>query len=423
MAFLIHRIAFVSDHEPVTPNYVRQDILRLLYGIMLEARHEAVRVNYFIHSHPRRLFSEALHRKKFDGVIFALMGFGAETRKQLKGLARRMPCVACMVRPPVQGIPYIGTDTRSGYRDQINRLMGHGLSTFGYIGSFYGKHSIDRFLTVRDRLRDKGVRLEQQWVPGFSVETGKPRLLDPRMRAFIKDLPGNNPRIVRILAANADRVIGAFLENDSFPDAVLCEYDYFAEHLYLAAAGRGIAIPGKFALTGFGNERYPFPPHGETFLSTMHEDFTEIGRFFAQAVIHSTPRMNDRPDILLDPVQIPGLSEYKGKVDPAVADTVRFSQAVQSVLAEEPDIEDPAGVLAIKTHLSKRYFLQRFKQIYQETFRDFMNDRRLEQASFMLRNSSEPIIRIALRCGFNNIQPFNRLFRLKYRTTPTQYRG
>jgi AraC-like DNA-binding protein len=204
---------------------------------------------------------------------------------------------------------------------------------------------------------------------------------------------------------------------------VLCEYDYFAEHLYQAATGRGIAIPGKMALAGFGNERYPFPPHGETFLSTIHEDFAEIGRLCAQAVINSGPRINNRPDILLSPVQIPGLSEFKGEVDPGVADTVQFSQAVQSVIAEEPDADDLAGTLAIKTRLSKRYFLQRFKQIYQQTFRDFMNDRRLDRASSMLRNSSEPVIRIAMRCGFNNIQPFNRLFRLKFKTTPTEYRG
>jgi hypothetical protein len=40
------RIAFVSDLQPVTPNFVRQDVLRLLNGIMLEARHEAVRIHY-----------------------------------------------------------------------------------------------------------------------------------------------------------------------------------------------------------------------------------------------------------------------------------------------------------------------------------------------------------------------------------------
>ena len=418
------RIAFVSDHEPVTTNFVRQDVLRLLYGIMLEARREAVRIKYFIHSHPLRLFMGALGRKKFDGAIFALKGFGPEARRQMAGLGKRMPCVACMVKPPVQGIPYIGTDVRSGYQEQIDRLMGHGMATFGYIGSFYGKHSIDRFLIVRDRLRSKGVVMQQRWTPGFSVETGHPKILDPRMRTLIGDVPGDKQRTIRIMADNADRVIDAFLRNAAFPDAVLCEYDYFAEHLYLAAFGRGITIPGTMALAGFGNEKYPLPPHGETFLSTMHEDFTEIGRLCAQAVINSGPRMNDRPDILLKPVQIPGLSEYRGRVDPRVADTVRFSQAVQSVIAEEPGTtDDLAGTLAIKTRLSKRYFLQRFKQVYQQTFRDFMNDQRLERASSMLRNSSEQVIRIALRCGFNNIQPFNRLFRLKFRTTPTAYRG
>jgi len=414
------RIAFVSDHEPVTPNFVRQDVLRLLYGIMLEARHEAVRINYFIHSQPLKPFLAALGRKKFDGAIFALMGLGADTHRQLKDLSKRMPCVACMIKPPVPGIPYIGTDIKSGYQEQINRLMGHGISTFGYIGSFYGKHSVDRFLIVRDQLWCRGATLEQRWVPGFSVDTGNPRVLNPRMLKFITTMPGGNPQAVRIMADNANRVIDAFLKNGVFPDAVLCEYDYFAEHLYQAALRHGIAIPKTMALAGCGNEKYPFPPHNEAFLSTMHEDFTEIGRLCAQAVINSHPDMNKRPDILLKPVQVPGPSEYRGKVAPHIADTIRFCQAVQSLIAEEPGADDLAGKLANQTRLSKRYFLQRFKQ---QTFRDFMNDRRLERASFMLRNSSEPIIRIALRCGFNNIQPFNRLFRLKYRTTPTAYRG
>lgn len=418
------RIAFVSDHEPVTPNYVRQDVLRLLYGIMLEARRGAVRVKYFIHSHPLKAFMAELGRKQFDGAIFAIKGYGPEARSRMRALGKRMPCVACMIKPPVPGIPYIGTDVQSGYREQIDRIMAHGMKTFGYIGSFYGKHSIDRFMTVRGLLREKGVSMEQRWVPGFSVETGRPKVLDPRMRALLRDVPGDRSRTMGVMASNADRAIDAFLKNAVFPDIALCEYDYFAEHLYLAAAGRGIAIPGTLALAGFGNEKYPFPPHNEAFLSTMHEDFTEIGRLCAQAVMNSGPRMNDRPDILLKPVQIPGLSEYRGRVDSRVAETVRFSQAVQSLIAEEPDAtDDLAGTLAVRTRLAKRYFLQRFKRVYQQTFRDFMNDRRLERAASMLRNSSEPVIRIALRCGFNNIQPFNRLFRLKFRTTPTAYRG
>ncbi len=417
------RIAFISDHEPVTPSFVRQDVLRLLYGIMLEARHEAVRINYFIHSNPLNLFMDALRGKKFDGAIFALMGFGAETRRRLTGLSKRMPCVACMIKPPVQGIPYIGTDIESGYREQISRLMRHGISTFGYIGSFFGKHSIDRFLIVRDQLRAIGLNLEQRWAPGFSIETGKPHVFDKRMRTFIHNMPGGDHKTSRIMAENADQVIELFLRNEAFPDAVLCEYDYFAEHLYLAAVGRGIAIPGKMAIAGFGNEKYPFPPHNEAFLSTMHEDFIEIGRLCAQAVISSGPRINDRPDILLKPVQIPGSSEYRGELDSTVEDTIRFTQVVQSVIAEEPDTDDLAGMLATRTRLSKRYFLQRFKQVYQETFRDFMNDRRLERASFMLRNSSEQVISIAMRCGFNNIQPFNRLFKAKFKTTPTAFRN
>ena len=56
-------------------------------------------------------------------------------------------------------------------------------------------------------------------------------------------------------------------------------------------------------------------------------------------------------------------------------------------------------------------------------FIQYLNDYRLTMAGEFLQNTEESVTQIALKCGFENLSYFNRLFRRKFGVTPGQYRG
>ena len=51
-----------------------------------------------------------------------------------------------------------------------------------------------------------------------------------------------------------------------------------------------------------------------------------------------------------------------------------------------------------------------------------LNDYRLTRAGEYLKMTEENVTQIALKCGFENLSYFNRLFRRKFGVTPRQYR-
>ena len=55
-------------------------------------------------------------------------------------------------------------------------------------------------------------------------------------------------------------------------------------------------------------------------------------------------------------------------------------------------------------------------------FIQYLNDYRLTRAGEYLKMTEENVTQIALKCGFENLSYFNRLFRRKFGVTPRQYR-
>ena len=56
------------------------------------------------------------------------------------------------------------------------------------------------------------------------------------------------------------------------------------------------------------------------------------------------------------------------------------------------------------------------------TFKQLLEERRLEQALFLLKNTDLTIEDIALSIGYENLSFFYRLFSKKHNMTPRQYR-
>lgn len=78
--------------------------------------------------------------------------------------------------------------------------------------------------------------------------------------------------------------------------------------------------------------------------------------------------------------------------------------------------------IAEQCHYSKSHFMKFFKECMGISFVQYLNDYRLNLASQMLNESTENILEIASRTGFDNLSYFNRMFKKKYGVTPGKYR-
>ena len=73
--------------------------------------------------------------------------------------------------------------------------------------------------------------------------------------------------------------------------------------------------------------------------------------------------------------------------------------------------------------MNKSSFCAFFKRESGTTFMNYLNDYRLEQAIYLLKNSDEPINAIAYACGFQTVAYFNHLFKSKFGVTPGYIRA
>ncbi len=71
---------------------------------------------------------------------------------------------------------------------------------------------------------------------------------------------------------------------------------------------------------------------------------------------------------------------------------------------------------------SQEHLTRVMKKYISTTPTGFINTLRLQEAAQLLRSTQEPVLDIILETGFNNISHFNRVFKLKFHTTPRQYR-
>ncbi len=92
---------------------------------------------------------------------------------------------------------------------------------------------------------------------------------------------------------------------------------------------------------------------------------------------------------------------------------------IQENYSKQITIEEISGVC----YYSKSHFMKFFKASTGQGFVQYLNDYRLNIAAQMLSSTSDNIIDIALKTGFENLSYFNRVFKKKYGTSPSQYRN
>lgn len=96
----------------------------------------------------------------------------------------------------------------------------------------------------------------------------------------------------------------------------------------------------------------------------------------------------------------------------------KVCEYINDNLAQEISLEQAADYV----NVSSFYLSKLFKEEKGTNFINFLNDKRLEKARDLLKNSDLSIKEITAQTGYNDQNYFSRIFRAKYGETPTEYR-
>ena len=82
-------------------------------------------------------------------------------------------------------------------------------------------------------------------------------------------------------------------------------------------------------------------------------------------------------------------------------------------------LEDMAKDLGVSKYVLSRVFSKTFHR----NFNQYLNDARLNYACHRLENTSDSITNICLDSGFESQRTFNRVFKERYKISPSDYRS
>ena len=99
-----------------------------------------------------------------------------------------------------------------------------------------------------------------------------------------------------------------------------------------------------------------------------------------------------------------------------------FAAQVAEILGDNTAEKISVREVAQSLGYHEKYFSAKFKKKTGKSPCAYRNERRLLKAEALLRNTRLSVIEIAAQTGFDNVSYFNRLFRARNGTTPTEYR-
>ncbi len=100
----------------------------------------------------------------------------------------------------------------------------------------------------------------------------------------------------------------------------------------------------------------------------------------------------------------------------------RINRVIEHVMthsSEKIKLEEVASLVSMTPNAFCKYFKQRTRQ----TFIDFLNQIRINQAVQMLKRTEAGVNEIAYQCGFNNLANFNRQFSRRIGKSPGAFRS
>lgn len=115
------------------------------------------------------------------------------------------------------------------------------------------------------------------------------------------------------------------------------------------------------------------------------------------------------------------LPKYELVEKTSVGSTDLIYQTVSYIAAhfrESISLESMAFDLGVSKYMLSRVFSGTFHQ----NFNQYLNEARLSYACKMMEETNRTILDIAMESGFESQRTFNRVFKEKYRVTPSKYR-
>ena len=97
----------------------------------------------------------------------------------------------------------------------------------------------------------------------------------------------------------------------------------------------------------------------------------------------------------------------------------RIVQFVEQNYTRKISLEDVGEQVGMSASSVSRFFKKRTRH----NFWDYLNGFRIDRAAQMMIETEHTISEISYACGFNNISNFNRVFRERIGTTPSDYRN
>ena len=98
---------------------------------------------------------------------------------------------------------------------------------------------------------------------------------------------------------------------------------------------------------------------------------------------------------------------------------LRARDAMDRAYAEPLDVRAVAAV----AHVSEAHFIRTFRGVFGETPHRYLQRRRVERSTFLLRETDRSITEICLDVGFTSLGTFSRTFREIVGETPSGYRA
>jgi AraC-like DNA-binding protein len=180
------------------------------------------------------------------------------------------------------------------------------------------------------------------------------------------------------------------------------------------------AVIGSYSLPQIS---IPLPPVGATQLATTpawQQLKKELLQQFTVADhLHAGPSQSD---IAATVLSLMGQTAQGQSVIRMLQAATVVQPSTMHTLGQELSHMGELEEMARHACMSKATLKRRFRQLYDVAPMNWIWEKRLEQAAFLLRTQSDPIADIAYRSGFENISHFYRLFRNAFGMTPVVWR-
>ena len=97
---------------------------------------------------------------------------------------------------------------------------------------------------------------------------------------------------------------------------------------------------------------------------------------------------------------------------------IEFKKVIKQNLYANLSIKE----LALLAHLSESSFKRKFKEVFNDSPRKYIVQKKLQRAAEFLKSSDNRVSAIAYDVGFDSVSTFNRNFTLHYGKSPSDYR-